>query len=1215
MHCPDNVRFIIASRPSPPLPEDVPPDHPLRRLKPVRLRTSPFARHLERAAIAELNSVEASEVGADIVQAIVASGGGLTQSDLAHLTKRRPYEISKCLNGPLGRTITARLTSDTPGASPASAVYLFSHESLRELAEARYSDALTIFRDRIDSWADVYRELGWPDSTPLYLLRGYSRLLTAADDVPRLVDFVCDRARHAAMLSITGGDALAFNEVVRATKLVNELESTDLALLLRLEIEREDLVERNSKIPATLPPVWALLGQFARATALAISIYQTAKRAEALLGVIEAAQAAEGELTVELVTAAKAAASNIRYVVDRDRALTNLAIALGKGALFEESERVVQTINDPVARSAAVARLAIILGSRGEQIRTEQLLRNATAVALKAERQNRDQILSRLVLAAVACDLELAMEILAEMGDSRLTAGAIYDIAVSGAADHAEQLANQLNDPALRARAYAEMAAAAAPDTALAARLIASAYEQSKAITHSYTKATVLADLAWSIATEAEFDEAESRLLRMKRAEARPLYVRLSRLASTYGYFHHAERFVRAINYHRAYDAALRDLLVSLTLAGRVADVLRLVQESGDANSRARLISLVLLELPQSCEITDMLPLVEGITSDIARMDDADKQADAYSNIAYALASRGLIDRARVLAVEVESRARDSVDRVARDGALESLYAVMAVTGDNGRSERLASAISDDDRREAALSALCYYLISIGDYARAEQVMSARLTEDSEKLAAVSLSRALVAQGNTSGAKRVALSHLDFNDRDEVLVDLIRAATSRHDLQTAEVLVEEILSRELQVSQMLKLADAFQSEPDSSRIVNRAREVARYSGSEIALTQACARVFIDDLERRRYESAEGALHDMPASNTRDSAAVILSAQLLKHASWDSIARVATLVSDAKTQAELYRDVAAIAGRRHSQASRFEELALRAAERITDSSRRGVVHASIESLRRSRSVPDIDSDLSHEALVKGAFPRHSPGPEEADEEKHKSNQRIIQVRASVVSAVRRLIDVVTESPPLVDLREFESIARQFANSLGYSMSSLGSEAAYQLLVAAAYDCNAVARVLGASWQVSDAIHTSLVRIHAGNGSVTCVPDLIKFRSDATDRIELWSEVMILLSGRTTKRTIVTLARSAEQSVKHAQGSTRGAVAAARLASRIAVLSSSGPGPAGGHRAELLMIAHRILVGIIQGGSWKQALVGVLHVQSDALARVSDALVGS
>jgi hypothetical protein len=128
------------------------------------------------------------------------------------------------------------------------------------------------YRDRLHSWAETYRDQGWPADTPMYLLRGYPRMLSEIGDIERLLACGTDPARHDRMLGLTGGDALAITEITTTAALILRQPVPDLAALIMLALAREDLAQRNSNIPVNLPAAWITLGQPARATALVNSI-------------------------------------------------------------------------------------------------------------------------------------------------------------------------------------------------------------------------------------------------------------------------------------------------------------------------------------------------------------------------------------------------------------------------------------------------------------------------------------------------------------------------------------------------------------------------------------------------------------------------------------------------------------------------------------------------------------------------------------------------------------------------------------------------------------------------------------------------------------------------------------------------------------------------------------------------------------------------------
>ena len=122
---PPEVRVVVASRPHPPLPDDVPGDHPLRNVRPRPLARSPYARDLELQAKHELQELLAgSSLQQDVLGYITASGGGLTLPDLEQLTKRAPFELNSLLGSVFGRSVQSR--SGTPGIHRAGErVYLW----------------------------------------------------------------------------------------------------------------------------------------------------------------------------------------------------------------------------------------------------------------------------------------------------------------------------------------------------------------------------------------------------------------------------------------------------------------------------------------------------------------------------------------------------------------------------------------------------------------------------------------------------------------------------------------------------------------------------------------------------------------------------------------------------------------------------------------------------------------------------------------------------------------------------------------------------------------------------------------------------------------------------------------------------------------------------------------------------------------------------------
>ncbi|HUR08315.1 MAG TPA: hypothetical protein VM347_37655 [Nonomuraea sp.] len=281
---PQGVTVIVAGRPDPPIPADVPDEHPLRDPGVVRLLPpSAYARIVRSDAQRELKCLlHGSRLEQDLLALVTAAGGGLSAADLAELTDRARSEIEEHLQAATGRTFSGRPVPDQP--EHAAVVYVLAHEELQVASINALGDVrLAACRERIHRWADTYRARRWPEETPDYLLRGYVAMLQAHGDTRRLVALAEDTDRHERLLVLTGADASALAEISAAQDAVTSSRLADLAALLRLSIARNELTVRNQQTPYRLPGTWALLGHPDRAEALARSIPDPQRRLAALV--------------------------------------------------------------------------------------------------------------------------------------------------------------------------------------------------------------------------------------------------------------------------------------------------------------------------------------------------------------------------------------------------------------------------------------------------------------------------------------------------------------------------------------------------------------------------------------------------------------------------------------------------------------------------------------------------------------------------------------------------------------------------------------------------------------------------------------------------------------------------------------------------------------------------------------------------------------------
>ncbi|MEQ6028096.1 hypothetical protein SOM70_36700 [Streptomyces salinarius] len=279
------LRVVVAGRPHPPVPADVPGHHPLHDPGIVRtMERSSFAETIRVEAQRELKHLLASpETERELLGLLTASGGGLAAADLAELTGRNLYEIEEILRSRAGRTFLAREDPSRPHESP---VFVLGHEELLSQAIRMLGPrVLDGCRDRVHAWADSYAAARWPQETPDYLLRGYFSMLRGASDLTRMTAVAADSARHDRLCELTGGDAVALAEIDLVQRLLAEEGAPNLFDLLLLAVRRDALKARNEHVPPSLPAVWVALGQPRRAEALARSLTAPLRRAEALAAV------------------------------------------------------------------------------------------------------------------------------------------------------------------------------------------------------------------------------------------------------------------------------------------------------------------------------------------------------------------------------------------------------------------------------------------------------------------------------------------------------------------------------------------------------------------------------------------------------------------------------------------------------------------------------------------------------------------------------------------------------------------------------------------------------------------------------------------------------------------------------------------------------------------------------------------------------------------
>ncbi|MDX8140877.1 hypothetical protein SK854_02050 [Lentzea sp. BCCO 10_0061] len=429
------MRVIVSGRPNPPIPVDVPNDHPLRDPSTVvELAPSPHAEALREGMVNDLKELlRGGGIAHDLLGLVTAAGGGLTAADLVALTGAKLSEVEGCLETVSGRSFAARPGHFTPDAAD---VFLLAHEELQRSAEDRLRNdkELDGYRGDLHSWADRWRRERWPEDTPEYLLRGYYNMLSASGDVRRMVAMATDAARQDRLLAVSGGDALALAEITTVQHALAEADDPDLVSLARLAVHRDHLIECNATTSAELPAVLTLLGQHGRAEAVIASIADPFRRCNAVLAVSQAL-AASGDSLGAHGTRARAESLAVRQLEQvrqyvAIRAIADVHVKLGDMAA---AVALVRQITDAYYRDIALGLLVPTMTAE---------LDTALEVARSISRSStRGKALRALVTHRVSArEVEAAAELAQEIDDIEQRSLAMIEVTAGRATTDVSEL-------------------------------------------------------------------------------------------------------------------------------------------------------------------------------------------------------------------------------------------------------------------------------------------------------------------------------------------------------------------------------------------------------------------------------------------------------------------------------------------------------------------------------------------------------------------------------------------------------------------------------------------------------------------------------------------------------------------------------------------------------------------------------------------------------
>lgn len=757
------MRVIVAGRPNPPIPDDVPGDHPLRQPGIVRkLDGSLHAYGLKDLGKSELKRLlKGTRTEKDLLGLLTAASGGLSGPDLRELTGTDLVELEEILHTVTGRTFTRRLARWAPDGGPQ--VYLLGHEELHNTACLYIgNDALAAYRDRLHSWAESYRAPGdgrppWPPNTPEYLLTGYPRMLAATHDNARLTALATDRARHDRMLDLTCGDAAALSEVTACQGLHLNGAQPDLCALARLARHRDQLEFRNSLIPTQLPAVWAVLGQPDRAEELALAISTPLFQAGAL---------------TELARV-MAAAGDAR----RARELTAYA------------ERTLRSITNPNRRASELCDLAQVLAATGDHARARRLADLAESDARRiTDPEEQAWALIELIEARTAAGdhedaLRLAAQVEQGAGDIAdpeqrswvlaQLAGAVAKVDDREHTRHlaaAEQIARSIAEPYKQVWTLVKLIeeAAASGDLEHASRLAAHAEHAARAVTDTEMRVEVLAKVVGATVAAGNHEHAQRLATEVERSARdttdAPLLAVVAEALAAAGKHERAEQIALGITDSYARTRTLVAVTEALAARGSYERAGQIAREITYPHTRAQVLTAA-AKIAAAAGDDESARRLAALSEQAARnIVDLFHQAQALAAVANATVEAGNSEYARHLTTLAEQTAQAEGDTFRQVLALTAVAELLAAGCHRGRSsqllnraEQVARTVTEQDDRARALAEVASAMAETGNYELAEQIAHMiSLPQEQVRALSAACEAAVAAGGDQERARLLA---------------------------------------------------------------------------------------------------------------------------------------------------------------------------------------------------------------------------------------------------------------------------------------------------------------------------------------------------------------------------------------------------------------------------------------------------------------------------
>ncbi len=791
---PHGIRILVAGRPHPPIPHDVPTGHPLRTdAINHRLTRSPHAATVRAEAENALDElVEKGGLGYQLLGLVAAAGGGLSAEDLAHLLGTRPLRIRRTLAGVTGRLF---LTSPRTWA-PEGEVYILGHEELHNTAlEMLTDDEIVAHRTLIYAWADLYCKRAWPSNTPEYLLRGYPQLLHSQADSGGLVKLACDPARHERLWQTTGSDLEALSEIDTAVSLHQTRAGRtgpDIRTSLILAIYRESLHEHSDNVPDDLIITRGLLGHADRAMNLALSCPERERQVNILVttghALIRSGSIDDARSFIRL---AAEIADKLPTAQSKARSCAKISGAMAEAGLNEDMRLyalkaidITSVIRNAENRSRILAEISSFLRHPSQEEEAFKVADDAAEMA----REITDSFVQARELAEVA----RAQSMLRQHEEAT-------EIALE-----ARDVARLIADPSMRARALTAIADVMADfdERHAASETMTLAVEAVSAIVNTESRTLVQGEILGSLVRAGKTEQA----LRIAAnfTNKRTSMHALTKVASTLakeGKHAQAIELARTIADTTLQARTHAEAASALARAGQHAQAIKLARTIADTTLQAR----TLAEIAKSVALSgnfDQANQIANEAGEIARSSaNSEGRMRALIELAQAATESHQSSEAVKLAQRAAGIGRILPDPGRRARALAATADIMAACGDIPQAvlmareaEEGAYTVAKSKERVRALHAVVRPTVRAHQLARASQIIKDIKDEGWRTLAMGEIAHAYAESGGYKHALKIASAISDGGWQARVLAQIASAMTRAGNDAAAAATVEEALT-------------------------------------------------------------------------------------------------------------------------------------------------------------------------------------------------------------------------------------------------------------------------------------------------------------------------------------------------------------------------------------------------------------------------------------